>query len=108
MTYPSSIRGLGAGLALVLMLPLAACGENPPADAPTTTPLPNVSEDRLIDGVVPSDQVETETDTTPQTSSGGGIPGHSPAAGEGANGNQPATSGAEPDSTGQPVSPPAQ
>ena len=82
MTQKPNIRMLGATLLLALAFPLTACGENPPADAPTTTPLPNVSEDRLIDGVVPSDQVETDTDPTPQSTTGGGIPGHTQ--GEGA------------------------
>ncbi|RST80938.1 hypothetical protein EJC49_24330 [Aquibium carbonis] len=78
MTKRPDIRILGATVLLALTLPLAACGENPPADAPATTPLPNVSEDRIIDGVVPSDQVQTDTDPTPQSSTGGSIPGHTP------------------------------
>lgn len=76
MIQTPNIRMLGAAFLLALTLPLTACGENPPADAPTTTPLPNVPESRLMEGVVPSDQVETDTDPTPQSSSGGSIPGH--------------------------------
>lgn len=74
MNNRPSIRILGASLALALTLPLAACGEDAPADV-SNTAVPSQSENRLIDDVKPSEQVETETDPTPQSSTGGGIPG---------------------------------
>ncbi|MFN3548405.1 MAG: hypothetical protein ACK4U0_13020 [Mesorhizobium sp.] len=70
----TNIRMIGASLALALTLPLAACGEDAPADVPGSA-VPSQSENRLIDDVTPSEQVETETDPTPQSSTGGGIPG---------------------------------
>ncbi|WP_187969398.1 hypothetical protein [Aquibium microcysteis] len=66
----------GAMIALALLLPLAACGEDAPTDAPESTLLPNRTEDRLIEGVGPPEQVDT--DPTPQATTGGEIPGYSP------------------------------
>ena len=77
MKHRSNLRRLGASLALALVLPLAACGEDAPADAPDTL-LPNRGEDRLIDGVTPADQVETDRDPTPQSTTGGDVPGYAP------------------------------
>ena len=79
----SNTRILGVSLAFALVLPLAACGEDAPTDAPDSTLLPNRSEDHLIEGVGPPEQVET--DPTPQATTGGEIPGYAPVdQGEGA------------------------
>jgi predicted small lipoprotein YifL len=86
----SKTRILGASIALALLLPLAACGEDAPTDAPDSTLLPNRSEDHLIEGVGPPEQVET--DPTPQATTGGEIPGYAPVdRGEGAETGDDAT-----------------
>jgi len=70
------IRIPRAMIALALLLPLAACGEDAPTDAPDSTLLPNRSEDHLIEGVGQPEQVDA--DPTPQATTGGEIPNYAP------------------------------
>lgn len=77
MTITRHRRVAGTVFAMAVALPLAACGEDD-TEAVGDTFLPNRSEEHLIDGVKPADQVVTERKITPQATTGGEIPGYSP------------------------------
>lgn len=68
-------------LSIPMMAILAACGEEDQAVDPGGDAAPTRSEERLIEGTQPADQTPVLEDTTPQTSTGGSIPGYDPTTG---------------------------
>lgn len=67
---------LKLGVLLLAISLLAGCGED--NDDTTGTALPERSEERLIENGAEPERVQE--DPTPQTSTGGEVPGYSPAA----------------------------